>query len=603
MAELKTRIVLRNDSKTNWEAANTAKLADNGPGLILLKGEIGIEFNPAPVQGQENVPEIKVKIGDGFTRWDELPYATKTPAEIDSLINSITSKLGTIPAIKDDEGNDITTIIGYINQKTKGVATSGNITAIEGRLDVLEAIEHHTHTNKEELDKINDGDVAKWNDAANQINNLEIPTGSTVYQNTNLANIAKEGLNNGDFAIITSVINGDKKSRTAYVWDATIPVYELNEDGSFKLDDNNEKIIKSHGDWVAFDGNYSANNIYTSSDIKLAGNFTSIGNYQKDDVIDAGTSLADILSTMMQAPLATSKTNPTATITNITTNYANTAEVGNTYTLPTARLTVTTGKYTCDGKDDFDTGVEYAAESIKLAYKNLNETDTKKYVKNSTKIEDTSSVKYIDLAPGSYNYENTDNSGNVITTGILKDSTDKDRYVFKASASHSAADKTAVNNLGQSTDTKIAANTNMSITDLTVDCYGYRKMFMGCSATLPTTEAELNTTIRGLRNWKDKNFKENERVNGWAVSTGTKNVAVPAGTKYVIIAVPASRTISAVLDNNASDQNVVGSFVNNKFSTKVTGANNYSAIDYNVYYAYYGANGSSSANILKVTVA
>lgn len=42
-----------------------------------------------------------------------------------------------------------------------------DIEAIKGRLDVVEAIEHHAHDNKAELDKITDGDVAKWNSLEN----------------------------------------------------------------------------------------------------------------------------------------------------------------------------------------------------------------------------------------------------------------------------------------------------------------------------------------------------------------------------------------------------------------------------------------------------
>jgi hypothetical protein len=42
-----------------------------------------------------------------------------------------------------------------------------DIEEIKGRLDVVEAIEHHEHTNKAELDKIVDGDVEKWNSLAN----------------------------------------------------------------------------------------------------------------------------------------------------------------------------------------------------------------------------------------------------------------------------------------------------------------------------------------------------------------------------------------------------------------------------------------------------
>lgn len=57
MAELRTRIVLRNDGTANWLAN-----AD----VVLLKGEVGIEF-------LEN-GQAKMKIGDGVKTWAALPY-------------------------------------------------------------------------------------------------------------------------------------------------------------------------------------------------------------------------------------------------------------------------------------------------------------------------------------------------------------------------------------------------------------------------------------------------------------------------------------------------------------------------------------------------
>lgn len=56
MAEILTRIVLRNDSTTAWANANTK----------LLKGEVGIEFDVSGLP--------KIKIGDGEKTWNELPY-------------------------------------------------------------------------------------------------------------------------------------------------------------------------------------------------------------------------------------------------------------------------------------------------------------------------------------------------------------------------------------------------------------------------------------------------------------------------------------------------------------------------------------------------
>lgn len=57
MAELRTRIVLRNDSTANWLANES---------VVMLKGEVGIEFL---ANGQ-----AKMKIGDGVKTWAQLPY-------------------------------------------------------------------------------------------------------------------------------------------------------------------------------------------------------------------------------------------------------------------------------------------------------------------------------------------------------------------------------------------------------------------------------------------------------------------------------------------------------------------------------------------------
>ena len=57
MAELKTKIILRNDSTANWSENSS---------VVLLKGEVGIEFL--------SNGKTKIKIGDGVKTWAELDY-------------------------------------------------------------------------------------------------------------------------------------------------------------------------------------------------------------------------------------------------------------------------------------------------------------------------------------------------------------------------------------------------------------------------------------------------------------------------------------------------------------------------------------------------
>ena len=57
MAELRTRIILRNDSSANWLTNED---------VVLLKGEVGVEFL---ADGK-----VKMKVGDGTKTWAELSY-------------------------------------------------------------------------------------------------------------------------------------------------------------------------------------------------------------------------------------------------------------------------------------------------------------------------------------------------------------------------------------------------------------------------------------------------------------------------------------------------------------------------------------------------
>ena len=60
MAQLNTRIILRNDTRAAW-LENSHQ--------ILAKGELGIEFDSAVADYK-----VKIKIGDGVTPWASLPY-------------------------------------------------------------------------------------------------------------------------------------------------------------------------------------------------------------------------------------------------------------------------------------------------------------------------------------------------------------------------------------------------------------------------------------------------------------------------------------------------------------------------------------------------
>lgn len=92
MAELKTRIILRNDTAANWTLNNP----------VLKLGEMGIETDTN-----------MFKFGDGVKAWNELDYAGKGEADLKIKSSQVimdknfvfTAPMGTVTQTKIDEGN------------------------------------------------------------------------------------------------------------------------------------------------------------------------------------------------------------------------------------------------------------------------------------------------------------------------------------------------------------------------------------------------------------------------------------------------------------------------------------------------------------------
>lgn len=93
MAQLNTRIVLRNDVYTAWESSNP----------VLLKGEIGVEFNPGtPTQQGSLDYAVKIKIGDGVNAWNDLPYFGGDSEIIENVIQEVTNIVNVLGDDKTD---------------------------------------------------------------------------------------------------------------------------------------------------------------------------------------------------------------------------------------------------------------------------------------------------------------------------------------------------------------------------------------------------------------------------------------------------------------------------------------------------------------------
>ena len=98
--EIKTRIIIRNDSAENWA----------GSEVILEKGEPAIEYDAVN-------KTAKIKFGDGTSTFSELPFSTLTPSEINSVIGNTVGTSGTvtdISSIQSPQNGDTYKIITWI---------------------------------------------------------------------------------------------------------------------------------------------------------------------------------------------------------------------------------------------------------------------------------------------------------------------------------------------------------------------------------------------------------------------------------------------------------------------------------------------------------
>lgn len=122
MANLNTRIVLRNDTKANFDANKDQ---------VLLKGEVGVEFDPEAVGGK-----VKMKVGDGTTAWENLSYfggaeaKTFTVGDL-SEIEETDLAVGDVAIVKVliEGTTDKYSYTGYVYNGTDWAAMDGNYNA------------------------------------------------------------------------------------------------------------------------------------------------------------------------------------------------------------------------------------------------------------------------------------------------------------------------------------------------------------------------------------------------------------------------------------------------------------------------------------------
>ena len=247
----------------------------------------------------------------------------------------------------------------------------------------------------------------------------------------------------GDVAIVKALIADGKYSYTSYVYESALDV-----EGNLSCG------------WSAMDGNYSASNVFLKNDITLAGDFTSIGNYEKGKKINKGTSLEALFSGMLQQELNPSASIPTASIS----ASGGSGEVGSTYTLPTATLTIdSVGSYTYGPA----TGITFAIGNVELKQgSNSKANETVMAAGSTLKLQATDSeTRYTDSSKS---------------------------YTFTATATHSEG-AIPVTNLGNEYPSAKIESGSITIADKTVNFSGYRYSFAGGTAAAAIDSAVVRS--------------------------------------------------------------------------------------------------------------
>lgn len=291
--------------------------------------------------------------------------------------------------------------------------------------------------------------------------------------------------------------------------------------------------------WAAMDGNVNSANVIMGKDIVLAGSYASIGNVSKGTTIAKGKTLDELFAAFCTQELYPSKPTPTC---GVTLSGAGAKEVGVTFT-PSYTTSFDKKSYAyADSTNGTNTGVTATAWSV---------TDSKGVVKTT--------------ASGSFD------------AFVVGDDTS---YKLSATASYSDG-YVPVSNLGNPYPAaQIKAGTTAAANSGTVSGYRNWYMYVGTDNTSAVDSAWIrSTTAKG---------------SGKNASTQSA-ITIPAGTKRIMIAIPAgsgyTKQLKDVTDLDGMNLSMIGNFAES--SVQVEGANGYASMAYRVYVAE-NANGMAA---------
>ena len=343
----------------------------------------------------------------------------------------------------------------------------------------------------------------------------DLATAPAIFQGSSLEEATSgQQPKKGDLAVVSKVINGEKVEKTAYHYDGE--------------------------NWVAFDGNYSAENVYWPDDLITT---VAVGNIALNNgqatVPVAGKNLVEWWNAIFLK-----EKNPTITQPSVSVSMpqAKAYEVGTTVT-PSFSATLNPGNYQYGPA----TGITASSWAISDTADHSADTNTGSF--DAFQVEDGTNYRITAVAQYGDGAIPKTNTGNDYASGQIK-----------------AGSKTG--NSGYIT--------------------GFRAGFYG---VLSTKDGAIDSAL--VRSLGNKTSAAPAQNNTWSIN-------LTAGTQRVVFAYPATlRDVSSVKDVNGMNAEIKTAFT--KYDVDVEGAEGYTAASYKVY-VYDLAEAITTPNTFTVTI-
>lgn len=292
----------------------------------------------------------------------------------------------------------------------------------------------------------------------------------------------------------------------------------------------------SDADVISADVDYISDNVKIGSDLTVT---NATGALKAGYKVSADTSLKSLLKKMLQE--VKQPGTPTAPSLTVSLTNAGAKEVGTKVT-PAYTTKFNAGSYTYGPA----TGVTAISYSIS----------------NGSETKDTA-------------------------TGSFDEITVADGMSYKLTATAAYSDGVVANdNTGATSNPEIKISAGTTATASSSAITGFRSFFYG-------------TKVSGLATYTSADVRALSNGNAAATAGKTFKITIPSGTKQVVIAVPAARSLKSVINVGLSRGEVADTFVST--TVDVEGANGYTAASYKVY--VFNSSTALDDNTYEVTLA